>query len=531
MVILDSSQLHIGMNRQFFFDNRIMESVQNVTRTCHRPAAESSPLITADRPWENISYFLISSYAVVKDRDEHWHCWYNNWEFDPVKLRDTNDWFGCSRMQLCYAASTDGINWEKPGLGKVTVDGMDTNIVIGGDSFGSIYNVTPIEDPFEEDPRKRFKTLGIQCGKGVYRVISAYSADGIDWKLYDSPPSFGTWGNNLSDVTVLSYDRSGRMYTALVRSPYQYAAPLTPENPSARTFIGPSEPDAWWRMNKRRVFMTESPDMIHWSQPYPVLQPDGWDNLDDSYFGMCQFRVGDTYIGFINIFHECSNTIDVRLAYSYDGRNWDQINDRQPWLTGKDLSGNEWDSVLVTQGVPPIEDGDTYRIYYGGANAHHDLCFTGLIEGVDHWEARGDMSGIRYGLGLAKLRLDGFVSIDAFPYREGVIVTRPLFMEGGRIVINAMTRPGGYIEMDVADMKGNVIEGYSRSECGTFSGDDVRHVMTWNGDPEACFNDYVKLRIYMKDASLYTIQSADPADIGSSSDPDVSRKLSVVNWR
>ncbi len=538
---LDSSFLHIGKNRQLFFDNMIIERVQDITRTVHTPRAEPEPLMRADKPWEQVTYFAVCTYHILRDRDGRWHCWYGIWNYDPKRFAETRDWYDLkvSFLRLCYATSRDGVKWEKPNLGLHKVDGQDTNIILGDEKIGTVYIVTPIEDPCETDPAKRFKTLLVRCSREVYRIEAAYSADGIHWNFYDQPPCFGTWGPYLNDMMVLNYDPLAHMYIGNVRSPYQAAAPLTPGSPGVDNFVGPSEPGAWWRGNKRRVFQTESSDFLHWSQPYPIFEPDELDNLDESFYGMCQTKIGDTHIAFVNLFRECANTMSVRLASSRDGKNWEWANQRQPWLESSKMSGKEWDSVMVYLGVPPIEVGDEHWIFYAGAKNHHDWWLTGILEGLDHPEAT-DMSKIGYHLGLAKMRLDGFISLDTSPHREGVIVTRPFFPEGNRLVLNAKVETGGFIDIEVTDVEGKVIPGYGRKDYDRFTGDSVRHLVTWKNNPDAEFAKhfgpgnnrcgYVKLNFFMKKAGLYSFQSTDDPQAKSSIDPDLSRKLSVRKW-
>lgn len=541
MIRHDSSNLHIGRNRQLFFDNQMIERVQDLTRAYHAPRAEPVPLLRADRPWECLTYFAICTYQVLRDRDGRWHCWYSDWHYDPKRFAAQRNWHDVdtSFFHLCYARSADGLNWEKPELPLHLVDGKPTNRLLSDPHYGSIYNTVPLEDPFEPDPAKRFKTLMVRFSSAVYRIEAAHSPDGIHWTCYPRSPSFGTCGPYLNDAIVPSYDPLGRMFVANVRSPYQANAPLTPGSPSSNNFVGPSEPGVWWRGNKRRIWQTESADFLNWTQPYPILQPDEEDNLDESYYAMCRMKIGDTHLAFVNLFRETLNTMDVRLAYSHDGKNWEWANQRRPWLNHGCLSGQEWDSVMVYLGAPPIEVGDEYWFYYGGAKHHHDWFMTGLIEGLDHPEAR-DMSQIAYSLGLARLRRDGFVSLDTSPHRDALLVPRPFFPEGNRLVLNVCVEPGGFIQVEVTDAAGHVLPGFGRADADRFTGDSVRHVATWKGRADAEFlkytppetesRGYYKLNVYMRKASLYSFQFTDDPDAKSSVDPDLSRKLSVRKW-
>jgi len=510
MIRKDSSLLHIGKNKQLFFDNKVIEMVQDIKRTYHTPKAEPEPLMKADRPWEGVTYFAICTYSILKDSSNKWHCWYGIWDFDPVLLAETRDWNDekVSLIRLCYAKSEDGIHWEKPELGIYKHKGMNTNIIIGDESFGTFYIVTPIEDINDPDPGKHFKTLGVRCKRGHYGICAAYSPDGISWEFYDQKPSFGTWGSNLDDMMVLTYDPFGKIYVANIRSPYQYAAPLTANSSSNDSFFSPSEPGAWWRGNKRRIFQSESSDFISWTHPYPIFEPDEYDNLDESYYGMCQTQIGDTHIAFVNLLKECDNKMSVRLAYSYDRKNWEWANNRQPWLESSKMSGREWDSIMIYLGVPPIRVGDEYWFYYGGAKNHHDWWLSGYLERIDHPEAK-DISNVGYHLGLAKMRVDGFVSLDTSPYREAIVITRPIFPEGNRLVVNARVENGGFIDAEITDKYGIVIPGFSRSDCDRFTGDSIEHMFTWKGKPDVNFGGYCKINFYMRKASLYSFEAVE----------------------
>ncbi len=172
---LDASNLHIGKNRQLFFDNQMIERVQDMCRRVHVPKAEPEPLIKADRPWEKVTYFAVNTYQILRDSEGVWHCWYGIWDYNPKRFAETRDWYPLevSCLRLCYACSRDGIHWEKPLLGINQEDGTDTNIILGDRKFGTAYVITPIEDIFEEDPAKRFKTLLVRCSRDYYRMEAA----------------------------------------------------------------------------------------------------------------------------------------------------------------------------------------------------------------------------------------------------------------------------------------------------------------------------------------------------------------------
>jgi len=304
------------------------------------------------------------------------------------------------------------------------------------------------------------------------------------------------------------------MYVMTTRHYDMYAVARNLKNPVSDTFGLPYYPLDWRRMNKRRVWQTESSDFVHWSEPYPILTPDADDNLDETFGGMRRFQVGDVSIGFINAICFVPNTVKVRLAASRDGKNWRHLNNRQPFLAPP--GGDAWDASLVTIPSKPIQVGDELWVYYGGSSCHHDWWITGGREGLDVPEAT-DRSLAKMGLGLAKLRLDGFASLDAGHARPAIVITRPLISDGTKLTVNARCNPAGSIAAEIVDVNDDVIPGFGRADCDVFNGDSVGHTFSWGGRteipagsgeravyPEPERERFRKIRFFMANAELYT---------------------------
>ena len=105
---------------------------------------------------------------------------------------------------------------------------------------------------------------------------------------------------------------------------------------------------------------------------------------------------------------------------------------------------------------------------------------------------------------MAKLRLDGFVSIDA-DSKEGSLTTKPLKFTGKNLTINAAAEKG-YVLVEVLDENGYPIDGFSKKDWDTFSSDSVRHTVTWKGksDLASLQGRCIQLRFYLKQAKLYS---------------------------
>ena len=110
-----------------------------------------------------------------------------------------------------------------------------------------------------------------------------------------------------------------------------------------------------------------------------------------------------------------------------------------------------------------VLDGEI-RIYYDGTSVHE--------------------KGQREEIGLATLRRDGFVSLDAPPPQKGIppestLLTKPLWSTGSRLVVNAAAN--GYINAELTDPDGRVIPGFGHTDCEPFTGDSLDHTFTWKG--------------------------------------------------
>jgi len=88
------------------------------------------------------------------------------------------------------------------------------------------------------------------------------------------------------------------------------------------------------------------------------------------------------------------------------------------------------------------------------------------------------------------------------------MVTRMLITGGKTLELNAACGDGGYLAVEVTDADENILEGFSCQDCDTFTGDSVKTTITWNGKAEIPHDGNVRLRFFMRDASLYSFRFA-----------------------
>ena len=352
-LITDSVYLRVDNRKQFFFDDLLLEQTQNLTRRFHSPQPTGDrPVLGKDRPWEHVLYFTCNTWNVIRDpKDGLFKCWYEDWQIDD--LSRAISWIRPSDRKLClnlhrswssrvlYAQSVDGIAWEKPALGMVTEKGRSTNVVLGGrEPVGPAHCAYVLLDTLETDPSRRYKAIfenrasqeADDQGGGTFR--SAFSSDGIHWKVHSEPVRYGQCGPVAGDVVTVSIDPESGIYRLNGRHPTMCSNVVQDmRNPTDGGWIAPSYPHQFGQENRRRIFRVESSDMIHWSTPTPLVVPEhDTDNIDDEFYGMEQFQIGDDWLGLLNVLHNTDNTMDVQLTYSRNGKDFKRIRPGQPWL-------------------------------------------------------------------------------------------------------------------------------------------------------------------------------------------------------
>jgi hypothetical protein len=117
------------------------------------------------------------------------------------------------------------------------------------------------------------------------------------------------------------------------------------------------------------------------------------------------------------------------------------------------------------------------------------------------------------------MRLDGFVSMEGYE-PEGTLTPRRFLLEGDRLIVNArapekpwgarsvLDTPYGRLRVELLDAGMRVVSGYTAADCDPFTGDDVRHVVTWNDDPDlaSVAGTPVRLRFHLNNAALYSFR-------------------------
>src|SRR5205823_5631670 len=106
-------------------------------------------------------------------------------------------------------------------------------------------------------------------------------------------------------------------------------------------------------------------------------------------------------------------------------------------------------------------------------------------------------------IGLARLRLDGFVSMDAGD-REGTLVTKPLRVDDAALFVNA-DASRGELRVEILDDAGARVPGFAKADALALEGDAIRATMRWrSADLASLRGKTVRLKFYLRRAALYS---------------------------
>ena len=436
--------IEVGREKQLFVDDVVIESMRDVTRTQHEATKHpKNPLVIPDKPWEGPSVLLYGSAIKDPRMGGKFRMWYLAWgrHWDLPSY-------------ICYAESKDGIEWTKPNLGlmKDSKGSKDNNIVMPGHS-----DITVLYDPVDPNPAYRYKSMNRYHGHTGFT-----SPDGIHWKQ----------GKRLIeqayDCSTVAWDPVGHKWMASLKIS---------------------------RQGKRSRGYAESRDFFNWTDSYLMLHTDDKDLPKDQIYGMIVFRYESLYMGLLRMYHVgTSYKVDIQIASSRNGKHWDRMFRKPIIPTGETLGGWDWGNNSPST-APPFRVGDELWIYYSGRKNTHSDAGQNPKLGEREWQTA---------IGLATIRLDGFVSVDGGA-SEGSLTTKPLQLKGQSLYVNA-DAAGGQLTAEVIDAAtGDVIGAFTKAGCNAVTGGSVKQKVSWSGaaNLSSVRNRPVRLRFNLKNAKLY----------------------------
>ncbi len=453
----------IDVGRQLFVDDFLIEET-TLTRTRH--AAEywpDNPVLVPDRPWEtDTASQEHPAPTAMPFSDGVW--------YDPAVQLFKMWYMGGYCASTCYATSKDGIHWEKPVLDVVP----ETNIVHTGHRDSGMVWL----DHAETDPARRFK-MSLREGGGVLALY--FSGDGVHWgeavghtgPLNDRSTFFWNPFRQVWVFSAKSYERDG---------------------------IG-----RYRRYHEGSTFL----DAAKWEDDEAVFWV-GADRLDPpredlktpcELYNLDAVAYESLIIGLFTIWRgqpeDRAKPNELCIAYTRDGFHWHRPS-YAPFIPVSENHGDwNWGNVQSAGGCCLVV-GDKLYFYVSGRRG-----------------VQGSPSSGECATGLATLRRDGFVSMDAGD-AEGVLLTRPVRFSGKRLFVNADV-DGGELRAEVCDETGAPQPGYTKDDCAPMTADSTCAAIAWKSgnDLSAFAGKPVRFRFYLKKGSLYSFWPS-PDESGAS---------------
>ncbi len=453
--------VEIGIAPQFLFDRYVVDNhwaikykKETVRRVFHAPKKhEKNPLIAGEGGY----------ICVLKDEDGGlFRMWYQTWTPSPVEGKS-------GKYAIAYAESDDGISWALPKLGLYEwKGGKDNNIVWTGLDGKRGSQVFLLDLPEEE--RRGYRYVMLYGGIGGSHLIG--SQDGIHWDR-ESDTDITRMHSDTHNAIV--HDPRRNEYVMFCRAKHIY-----------RTFRG----DVLDTGASRRVARMASKELwTLWdSEPQTILIPDEVDSESGDFnffYGMPTRYHAGIYWGFLWPF-KMNSDIHTELAWSRDGFHFDRLPSR-PKLIERGPDG-AWDDGMVFGSPFWVEVGDEWWIYYAG------------------WDGPHGTKDRTPGMGLAKLRKEGFISMRG-PANGGVLCTRKLVWPGGKLVVNADAHEGE-LRVRICDERRKVLPGFDYDDCVTFQGNSVAHEVSWqDSSTESLTAKVMRLEVFLKNAEIYTFRA------------------------
>lgn len=478
--------LNIGRQRQLFTDDFIIEKLYDkAALVLHHPEMKEIVMVY-DEPWEG-SYSNYNS--IFKDGDIY-RMYYRGWHRKPDG--------GLSHdMVWCYAESKDGIHWEKPNLGLFEFNGSkENNIVFASRDFGDFHftlrdNITVFKDHNPNAaPDAVYKAfVDARKQKPDWSLLAFKSADGIHWFPM-------TGATPVLTMAEGSFDSQNTAFWDSLKGEYR----------------------AYWRFfdkdSIRSIRTGTSKDFIHWKVQSDLQYTDTI--IQQLYTNgiVPYYRAPQIFIGF---------------PARYFDRKWSKSMEELPQLkerNGRSITNPRYGTAL-TESIffashdavkfkrwneaflrPGIERNGTWNygqqfIAWSFLETKSDL--EGAPDEISLFANENLWIGNGSKLRRYTLRLDGFVSVNA-PLTGGSLLTKPVIFSGNKLSINFSTSAYGSVRVEIQDINGKPLPGFSLKDCPPVFGDTVDRTVYWNkgSDLSSIAGKTVRLRFVMSDADLYS---------------------------
>ena len=443
------------------------EMPHGVRIAVHYPRIEPERLVEPDTPAEG----AFICYVSIFEDDGLYRMYMMNTSYVGQELVHGRGGDAYKYM-LAYAESSDGANWTKPNVGAVNWNGStDNNLVYAG------HAAPAFKDP-SAPPDQRYKLVCMYTENGRSVLRGAVSADGLRFKTLEKP----LLTDYQSDThTVIRFDPDKGRYVGYFRG---------------------------WSRGRRNIAYAETDRFDSWPVPEAIVTPDVLDHPDTDIYTNSHtlWPDADAQLMFPAFYERRLDVTEIHLMTSRDGLHWERPM-RQPIIpVGEPGSGLEF-SIYAGCELLNLRPGE-WSLPISPRPVPHNQWFyrAELPVGTSDASDRGYVC-------LATWRQDGFTSLEA--ETEGSCATIPFTFSGNRLEVNAWSRFGGGMRVELADAStetrfssSEAIAGRTFDDSDPISGDALKHTVTWNGESDlsAWAGKPIRLRFQLRRSRMHAFQ-------------------------
>ena len=281
----------------------------------------------------------------------------------------------------------------------------------------------------------------------------------------------------------------------------------------------------YWPDDRRDIMMMTSSDFINWVNPvrlkYPGARPD---HLYTSQIKP-YYRAPHILIGFPTRFINHGWTDSTRALPELlerrqrAGSHVDTENEgvelhfssaitEAVFMSSRDgQTFKRWDEAFLRPGIERKGSWAYGNQYIAWQVVETESEFEDAPNELSLYATEGNWTGTSNQLRRYTIRMDGFVSLHA-PLSGGELVTKPLVFDGSEMVINFSSSAAGGVQVEIQDVSGEPIEGFTLADCPPVFGDSIERKVNWNNAPNLnkLSGQPVRLRFVCKDADLYSFR-------------------------
>ncbi len=396
---------------------------------------------------------------------------------------------------IAYAESQDGIAWKLPTLDLL---GPDNRLFkIGRSAEHGSYGVSVVDDGENaRDPQRRYKLMWWSGTSEPAGASMAFSPDGIRWTPYEGNPVIPFYpldhpkvSMGVGDIVDLFHDPIRGRYGAMLK-------------------LQAVEADGWQagpragKSYRRLIGASFSEDGMRWKEPWRVITPEPRDEgLLEFYSAGGTIARGALLISFVRMLHDdyspdtgrASETQPAAglgytvLATSRDGVRWQRHDDI---FFDRNPQPGTWDRAMTWVGCA-VPVADELFLYYGGYARGHK---------VEPTKERQ--------IGLAKIPIDRFVSVESIGQRSGTLRTIPLRVPAdahGTLVVNAAAS-NGRLRAQVRSEGGAILPGFTFDDCVAVTSDGRMLPVSWKDDAHLPKGRIIQIDFELTEAKLFAFE-------------------------